>query len=673
MKNKHVALACVFALIGCTDSPFDDDDTDVLVEEDVADADLDVPVESDVDVATTDVFVDTNPDTGVDTDDDADTGDLFGRSLHPRFDLDSEDFFATPWPSDARLLPDGSADLAKFPGADQGLMLTFRQAIEGDVFGYSLMPVSYVAFDGSVGQINLPAPSTTLRPGSIAQLIDVSEDGCGTRIPIVVGLDTEGDDYRDANTLAASPVPGFALRAATTYAFVLRREFGLEAGREVVPPETFVAALSGEGEWAASYEPLVRCLENDDLELDSIGIATVFTTQDPTAELRAFRDHVVSDAVETPQPFELVLDEALSAPDVATTYRGSYPTPIYQTGVSPYATGGEFGFDEAGQPKVQRFEEVPFAVSIPTTGEGPFPLLIQMPGTGGSISGTIRRHPGIDATFGGFAVATFAPQFHDTRAVPGSDPIIHGFNYLNPTSGRTVFRQQVLDTAYFVRVLRESLAETEVFADIDLSTLVYGGHSQGSIVGGLIAGVETEFASYVLNGVGSYISVTVVERTDPFDIQALIDEVFGVGRRIDVQHPLTALVQLGTDVVEPYAFMPFYRGWEEHPSGAHMFVINGYEDYTTFPPSINAMTIGAGLAPLAPAGWDPDEYDVWEEPSEVEAPISGNATAFDGSPLTMATFLDRDSGHFTIQRNETARDLAVQFWAESLTGAPVVR
>ncbi len=665
--KKDLALASLLLLGACSDSIADESDAEGLT--DVADAD---------DVA--DVAEDTVPDTApadtdaepTDADTDTDTEDLFGRPLHPRFEIGSQDFLGTPWPSDARLLEDGSPDLSTFPGADEGLMLTFRQAIENKIFGYSIMPVSYVAFDGPVGPIRLPPPSTTLRPGSIAQLIDVSEEGCGTRIPLVVGVDDVGDPYRAANTLAASPVPGFALRASTTYAFVLRREFGLEAGREVVPPDAFVDALNGENEWAASYEPMVRCLENDELDLDSIGIATVFTTQDPASELRAIRDHVISDDVEVPAQVDLVIDDGLSAPDVATTWRGTYPTPIYQTGDSPYATGGAFGFDDAGEPEVQRFEDVPFAISIPTTGDGPFPLLVQMPGTGGSIAGTIRRHPGIDATFGGFAVATFAPQFHDSRAVPGSDPIVHGFNYLNPTSGRTVFRQQVVDTAYFVRVLQETLADAEVLADIDFSQLVYGGHSQGSLVGSLVAGVETEFASYVLNGTGSYISVTIVERTDPFDIQALIDEVFGVGRRIDVQHPLAALVQLGTDVVEPYAFMPFYRGWEEHPSGAHMLVINGYEDHTTFPTSMNATTIGAGLAPLAPAGWDADEYDVWDEPSEVDPPIVGNATAFDGSPLTMAAFLDRESGHFTIQENDVATELAVRFWTQSLTGAPVV-
>ena len=652
-------LFCICgALAACTITLGEDLDVSLDTLLDVADVPpVDVEADSPVDIAEAGVG-------------DADAVPV-GRALNPRFELESEDFFATPWPSDARTLADGSADLGTFPGADEGLMLTFREAIEGDIFGFSTMPVVYVAFDGPVGALSLPSAATTLRSGSVAQLIDVSEDGCGTRIPIVLGLDTEGDPYRDANTLSASPVPGFVLRQSTPYAFVLRREFGLDVGREVVPPPAFRDALDGAGEYAASLEPLVRCLEQDDLDLEALGVATVFTTQDATSELQLFRDHVVSNSVDSPVVTELAIDPELTREDLADTWRGSYLTPIFQEGESPYPTGGGFGYDDEGNPAVQRWEEVPFAIAIPNVGEGPFPVIVQMPGTGGDLEGTISGRPGIDAITDGFAVATFAPQFHDTRAVPGSDPVVHGFNYLNPTSGRTVFRQQVLDTSYFVRVLREQIAESEFADSLDLTTLLYGGHSQGGLVGGLLAGVESEFEAYVLNGTGAYISVTVIERTDPFDIQALIDEVFLVGRRLDVQHPLVALVQLGTDVVEPHAFAQRWRGTEGDPAGSHMYIVNGFLDHTTFPPSIDALTVSAGLAPLAPAGWDPDPFDVWDLPSEVDPPISGNVSALDGRPLTMVTYLDADEGHFTLRRNDEARALALRFWREALTGTPV--
>lgn len=623
---------------------------------------------ADTDVAPADVL---DTDSDADTDADADAGTTAPR-LHPRFDSSMPDFFATPWPSDGRLLGDGSPDLGLFPGADEGLMLTFREAIEGDVFGYSTMPVIYVAFEEPISRIALPSAATTLRPGSVAQLIEISEDGCGERVPILLGADDDGDPYRDAHTLAASPVPGFALRPSTTYAFVLRREFGLDIGLEIAPPPEFVAALDGEGPFADSLSLLGRCLEQDELDLESVGVATVFTTQDPTVELRALHAYVTSDQVDAPVVSGLAIDPELTRDDLTETWRGTYRTPIFQAGAPPYTEGGGFVFTSTGTPEIQRFEDVPFAISIPDRGDGPFPVIVQMPGTGGTIEGTIAGRPGIDAIDAGFAVATFAPQFHDARAVPGSDPIVHGFNYLNPTSGRSVFRQQAIDTSYFVRVLREAISESEIAGRIDLSTLLYGGHSQGGLVGGLIAGVDSSFAAYVLNGTGSYISVSIVERTDPFDIQALINDVFGVGRRLDVQHPLTALVQLGTDVVEPHALIPHWRGSEGREHGAHVMVINGFLDPTTFPRQIDALTIGAGLAPIAPAGWDVDPHDVWDLPSEVALPISGNVESFAGDPLTMVTFLDGEEGHFTLQSNPRAMELALAFWRAALSGVPTV-
>lgn len=622
-----------------------------------------------------DVGGDTQVGTAVDTDVldvdvEADTGPA-GPRLHPRFDSNVDDFFATPWPSDARVLEDGSPDLGLFPGADEGLMRTFREAIEGHVFGFSTMPVVYIAFEEELSRISLPAPATTLRPGSVAQLIDISDEGCGQRIPILLGADDEGDPFRAARTLAASPVPGFTLEPSTRYAFVLRREFGLDIGHEIAPPEEFLSGLAGEGPRADGLAALARCLEEDELDLASVGVATVFTTQDPAFELQALRAHVVSDAVDGPTVGQLEIDPELTREEFAETWRGSYQTPIYQAGVSPYSEDGGFVFDD-GTPVVQRLEEVPFAVSIPAVGEAPYPVIVQMPGTGGTIADTIARSPSIDALQAGFAVATFAPQFHDTRAVPGSDPIVHGFNYLNPTSGRSAFRQQAIDTSYFVRVLREAVAESEIGDQLDISTLLYGGHSQGGLVGGLIAGVESEFAAYVLNGTGSYISVTIVERTDPIDIQGLIEQFFAVGRPIDTQHPLVALVQLGTDVVEPHAFTRLWRGSPGREAGAHVYVVNGLLDHTTFPRSMNALTISAGLAPIAPAGWDVDPYDVWDAPSEVELPIEGNSVSFGGDPLTMVTFLDAEEGHFTLQRNERAMEIAVSFWRQALSGVPRV-
>lgn len=597
------------------------------------------------------------------------------NALHVVYDLEGTEFLSTPWPSDHRLRSDGTPDLSTFPGANQGIMVTFRAAIEGTIEGFSTMPVVYVVFEDDIAAYTLPEPSTTLRPGSTVQLIDVSEEGCGARVPLVLDVDIEGDRYRPVNTLSARPVAGFTLRERTPYALVVREEFGLEAGRSVARPAALDAALNGSGDAAlsASLAPYIACAAADEtVPFDAAAVVTVFTTQDATGELQRLRDFVVDpENVPTPEVSELTPDEALSEEGLMRVWRGTFETPIFQEGVSPYTTGGAFAYTEDGTPDIQRWEEVPFLLATPD-GEGPYPVLVWIDGTGATLRRTPYGRPARQALEAGFAIASFAPQFHDVRAVPGSDPVVHGFNYLNPVSGRTVFRQQVLDTSYFVRVLREGLAGRDIAAALDTDQLMYGGHSQGGIVGAFVAGVESEFDAYMLNGTGSYMSVTVIQRVDPIDIPALIEEFFNVGRRVDLTHPLIAIVQLGTDVVDPHNYAMHWAGGPRDPDGAHVFVVNGYNDTTTFPRSMVAMTIGGDLDVVAPAGWEVDPYEVWDRPSELATPFSGNREAYDGSPLTMGSFLDFEGNHFTVRNNERARDMAIGFWTSALDGVPVL-
>lgn len=702
------AAALALAALASCGSPVanDDDDADAGLDADVpADAMTDADAASDPDVDFDaddeggappddlgDVPADAPPELDTDTDETFDAGDVGDLGdgdvdlVEPcpedavcvRYDLRARDFFASPWPSDHRVHADGTPDLSTFPSANFGPLPTFRAAIEHVFVGYSTMPVVYVAFESELGDATLPSPRESLDPGSAIQLVDVSEVGCGQRIPVVSAFDPRGDHYRAPNVLSVSPVPGFALRPTTSYALIVLSELTSTIGRPIARPRAFEDALRGEGPPAlvAALDRLETCLARDALSIDEVAVATVFTTQDPSSELQRFRDAVVDPArVPAPELVGLAVDAEASAEGVATTWRGTYRTPIFQSGVPPYAVGGAFAYDAAGQPAIQRWEDVPFVLAIPDVeAEGPYPVLVYIDGTGANLRRTLTRQPVTGALQRGFAVASFAPQFHDARAVPGSDPIVHSFNYVNPVSGRTVFRQQVVDTAYFVRVLREAIpAEIAPGSQIDPSTLVYGGHSQGGIVGAFVAGVETEFSGYVLNGTGTYLSVTVTRRTDPVDIPGLIEQMFAVGRPLDVQHPLVALVQLATDVVEPHNYAPAWRGRPGHPAGAHVLVVNGWNDTTTFPPSMDAMAISGGLAPVAPAGWDVDTYAVWDEPSEVEPPIVGNATALDGSPLTLATFLDRDGDHFTVRTNRRVRDAALGFWSDAVVGVPAVR
>jgi len=303
---------------------------------------------------------------------------------------------------------------------------------------------------------------------------------------------------------------------------------------------------------------------------------------------------------------------------------GEYRTPIFQAGEPPYLEEGGFVVDASGTPQRQRWESVPFTIVVPSAVAPAHRVLVWSDGTGASRTGFLSSGLVGKALAAGFVVAKFEPQFHAERAVNGSDAVLHSFNFLNPVSGRTVFRQQAVDTAYFVRVLREALPRQAELPVLDTSSLVYGGHSQGAIVGAIVAGVETEFVAYFLNGVGAYLSSTVVERKDPVDVPQLVASLAGVSvATLEVDHPVVQLMQLCAEPVDPENYAASWRGVAGAPRGAHVFLSNGARDATTPVRSIDAMMLSGWVSPLAGEGWDPDPFSVAELPA-LPGPIAGN-------------------------------------------------
>jgi hypothetical protein len=595
--------------------------------------------------------------------------------LTPSFDLDRTDFYGMPWPSDYRVGDDGQPDLSDFPQASDLMIQIYLEMIHADVRGFSTMPVIYVQFDGEVRSRSLPEPAETLADDSPVQLLNVGDD-CGARIPIEFRFEVEGDRWQSENLLAAAPLPGFVLDPATPYAFVVLTSLGNENDAETAVPADFEGLLSEEmadQELTRVYRPLRDCLDAANLRADEIAVATVFTTQDPVRETRLLRDMVSDpDRVDAPVVRDWQFEDDLSQTGRFSTWSGTYETPIFQEGVTPYAAvGGGIRFDDDGEPIIQRWETVPFTITFPEDAGRPLPVFVWEDGTGADQFSHITTSVTSAARREDFAVANFQPQFHSNRSGPTADEENHTFNYINPESGRSVFRQQVADTSYFIRVIREAIVDQEGIPELAVDTMVYGGQSQGGILGALLAGVEPEFQAYILNGVGAYLSITVVERKDPIDIAAQIQNLFDIPGTLDRFHPVVAMAQLGAEVVDPQNYARYWRGWEGHPGGTNVFLINGRRDHTTPERSINAMTISSGSAPIAEAGWEIDPFEVWDV-EELSLPISGNTTSVSGRQLTIATELSGNTGHFTIYDREEVRDMAIQFLVTTLSGTPIL-
>ena len=595
----------------------------------------------------------------------------------PSFDPGGEGFYDTPWPSNARLV-DGKVSLEKFPRSNGGIIQVFRKVLE-TIDGFGNMAVVYIKFDARLGNASMPSPADSITPESHVQLIDVSEQGCGDSVPLDTDMDKEGDSYIPANTLRVSVLPGHALNPKTAYAAVVLKAFGGASNFKTLRPEGFQKAWDGEAPFGDSLAPLRDCLPRTGLNAEDIAIATVFTTQDPTADTRLLRDAVLDpDQTDAPVITEwaMVVDEDAEGEEATQlVYTGKVRVPIFQKGEPPYNRSGEgvIEIDEDSKPVVQRYDDIPFSLTFPAgkSLDDVLPVLLWSDGTGASLLGHVTDDHIEEMVKKGWAVLNFVPQFHEPRAPVGSAPELPTFNYTNPSSGRSVFRQQAAESLYMLRVIREVLTQQDGVPQLDGDRVLYGGHSQGGIVGALIAGVSDDFVGYAINGVGGYLSSTIIYRKDYLDIEATLRSVLKVDRPLDRKHPTIQLAQLGVEAVDPINYAPYWVGKEGDHGGSHILISNGARDTTTAKLGMSALLTEGMVPPLSAAAWELDPYGITGlEP--IPRRIKGNRTSTTGESLTQAAFLLEDQGHFSLYRSARVEQLFVDFWTQAYEGVPTV-
>lgn len=599
-------------------------------------------------------------------------------ALRPRFapSLTDADFYAAPWPSDARLTEQGTPALGAFPLSTPTLRRLVSE-IEERVTGFATMPVIYIAFEDAIADVPLPSPAASLAPDASVQLIELGP-GCGRRIPVEIAVRAVGDEFLPSHTLQVKNTVGTVLDPGVAYGLVVLRSFARPDGVSAVTPPAFADAWAGDGSrWAATLAPLRDCLPDAGVDPAQVAVATVFTPQDPMVELQAMRDRVMDpDQVETRPPVEFARDAAWSRRRLRIeTASGLVEMPVFQAGLTPYTgAGGGFVLDADGIPTIDRWEAVPFAVAWRTLDAPPErrPVLVFIDGTGWDRWTHLHSGWINDVLDAGFVIFSFMPQFHGERAGIVGGPELATFNFINPTAGRSNFRQQATENAFFTRVIREQLAGLEGLPAVDVSRIVYGGHSQGALAGALTAAVESEYAAYVFNGLSAYLTLTVLHREDLLDFEAVVRGLLGNDGEMDRFTPPLHLMQLGGEAVDPHNFARFWRGTATRPEGNHVLVINGFTDDTTTPRGMDHLTLSAGLSTFDPPGWDIDPF-MLGTPPRVSPPVQGNAMSVSGRPLTLATYLDAHEGHFTVYRNGILRRMTLGFWQSALSGeAPVL-
>lgn len=613
-------------------------------------------------------------------------------------DLAGDTFFDHPWPSHRRM-ENGHVRWDGYPNpSGLPLVTDFVDSMNGVLDGFSPAAAGYLRFDVALDLGSLPAdPAASIAASSAIQLVDVdpASPERGQRHLISTFFRKPDGAYWQSNTLAYMPTFGFPLRPATRYAVVVTDAVRAEGGGCIAPSADLAAQLATPD--AVTGEALGE-LATAGIESSHIVHLSVFTTNDPTKEIRTIRDWVMDNY---PAPTADATKWAfLKDLPNAKVYTGEYgKSPDFQRGSIPfqtYGSGGELAFDANGVPEVQREFSLRFSLAIPLAAACPmpaggYPIALYAHGTGGDYLSAMRAgHEGDTLTKQCIAVMGIDQIFHGTRpggecgqAAPpcNSNVELIFFNFINPTAARANGPESAIDVVQQARLFTEthlvlpaSVAGTDV--SFDASKLIFFGHSQGGLNGPMFLAIDDQARGGVLSGSGSILSITLLEKTKPVDITVLVRGALGLGgslaeeEELNSLHPGISMAQTIVDTTDPIHYVHFIaRSPRAGFRPKSVLMTEGVNpDFTgdnyTPPHAIEVQAVALGLPPQTPVIHTIGEL-AFSDLTPVTIPsagLSGNLGGGQASGiLAQWPAAQASDGHFVLYDIPAAMTQATQF------------
>jgi hypothetical protein len=252
-------------------------------------------------------------------------------------------------------------------------------------------------------------------------------------------------------------------------------------------------------------------------------------------------------------------------------------------------------------------------------------------------------------------------------ATVGYDGVLHGsrkgsssrstedlvYNVFNPAAARDNGLQAAVDLFAIARAL-PTLAPG--VARLDAGRVGLYGHSQGGNASAVAASYEPSFGVVVLSGTGGGLTRSMLSKTKPVNVGALLPALLGESGPVDVGHPVLSLLQMYFDRADPLNHAP--RIVIAPPAGSlprNLLHVFGAQD--SYAPDVTQRDFGeaAGLPVVHPLVGETVRGPV------LQAPVRANMTTASGPaalPVTavQAQYLpDRYDGHFVSTHNPHAR------------------
>lgn len=526
------------------------------------------------------------------------------------YDLAGQDFFDSPYPSDARL-KDGAPDLSKFPNPLQLQIVSDFVKIAQQRKGFPVLPVGFFHFDGPIAPRDLSAviPADRSQPILLVD-VDPASPERGSLTPLVATV-PPADTYVPDNLLAVAPRPGFVLAPKRTYAFVIQKSLNDASGRPLLVSKNFEVS---------SNKSLADTLAMIGVDPKNVAVATTFTTGDVVEDTFDLTTGILKKTKITIENLALVPNN-----DQQNTrfcrIAGEVSYPQFQRGMPPFDKEGLFELGADGLPIEQRKEKSPVVITLPKTAmpAGGFPLIVYFHGSGGRASQLadgagsgadpmpLAQWPAHVNAEHGFAMAATAMPVSPDR-LPGAEDTAY-LNLSNPTAMRDTFRQGIIEQRLFIEALRTlvippsavagcagiSLPQGESAYRFDEAKLAAQGQSMGGMYTNLIGAVEPRIREVVPTGAGGFWTYFILETTLIPNAQGLLSVALGSRAKLSFVHPVLHVIETGWEPADPIVSVPRLarRPLENHPARPIYEPVGKGDSY--FPTTVyDAMAIAYG-------------------------------------------------------------------------------
>ena len=547
------------------------------------------------------------------------------------------DFWSLPLPSDLREQEDGTFNLEQWPGDwDNELTSMWLRAADRRLTqGWGVSSGIFQTFSAPIDPTSFPeTPSASMESNASVFLINVdfASPSWGARIPLELEFRETSDRYTPDNVLAAVPIFGFTREANTQYALVLTTELKDANGDAIGRSEEFHRAFEQDPEaepsHIAHFAGVRSTLLGLGFELDKVAGAAVFTTMDPTRELRDLA--IWAETLEDPYLAEpWTIAEEYDSYQVLTS---TYEVPIIQEGTRPYENIGEglIMRAEDGTPIVVERQAVRLALTVPKQAqpENGFPLTIYMHGSGGEWYQAINRSPRPELppdeqgegtpglgpahwlALRGIATLGFDFPLHGSRNEPSDTTGLLLYNILgNIDTTIDNFNVAAMELTLLSRLVTTmsvdaSIADTlnagnasDGLIRFDSERLSAMGQSMGSTLGIAWATIDPRVQGYMFSGSGGILVEIATTATEPFAFRGLLETLVELDedQQIHRFHPLLHTFQNLWDMVDPIAKAKHisrepFPGFEPRDIFMSAGIIDGYFS----PRSQAAMAVALG-------------------------------------------------------------------------------